>query len=289
MARLVLGTAQFGLDYGVTNNGQVDPLHVGEILCAAEQQGITTLDTAAAYGNSEAVLAQHQATRRFQVISKLSPQQAGAAPLLAQFEQRCAQLDGIPEAVLFHRADDLLTHPDADHHWGAAERARTQGLCRKIGVSVYHPHELRQLLQRYPLQVVQFPASWLDRRFLTVDLLQQLATAKVDIHARSLLLQGVLAQPAAARPLWFSQFAALEAFDRQCAQLGATPLALALALLQHYPQLHGVLGCTSAQQLLEVANAASQRLNLDPAQLVQGPDLLVLPYLWPKLRPVAGD
>ncbi len=285
MVRLVLGTAQFGLDYGVTNSGQVSPLQVGEILSAAEQLGIRTLDTAAAYGNSEAVLANQQATKRFLVITKLAPQQDQALPLLAQFEQRCEQLDGVPEAVLFHRAEDLLNQPQADHHWQMAEQARAQGLCRKIGVSVYHPADLKQLLQRYPLQLVQFPANWLDRRFLEPELLEQLAAAGVEMHARSLLLQGVLAQPAETRLPWFSQFSALAAFDRQCKTLGTTPLALALALLSHYPHLHGVLGCISAQQLLELASAASQRLNIDSKQLPQGPELLVLPYLWPQLRP----
>lgn len=283
MTRLILGTAQFGLDYGVTNNGQVDPLHVGEILSAAEQQGITTLDTAAAYGNSEAVLAQHQATRRFQVITKLSPQHAGAMPLLALFEQRCSRLDGIPAGVLFHRADDLLTHPDADRYWQTAEQARDQGLCHRIGVSIYHPEELRQLLQRYPLQLVQFPASWLDRRFLTADLLQQLATAGVEIHARSLLLQGILLQPPAERPAYFRQFAALDAFDRWAAQCSLSPAAAALALLAHYPQLSAVVGCISVAQLKQLVAAtrcpAPMQPNLPPAD-----DALILPYLWPEFR-----
>lgn len=289
MSRLILGTAQFGLDYGVTNSGQVSPQQAGEILAAAAQVGITTVDTAAAYGSSEKVLSQHQATRHFRVITKLPPQQRDSAPLLAQFEQRCSQLDGAPEAVLFHRADDLLIHARADHHWLAAEHARGQGLCRRIGVSVYHPDELVELLNRYPLQLVQFPASWLDRRFLTPELLQRLASAKVEIHARSLLLQGVLAQSAPARHPWFSQFPPLAAFDQHCAQLDAPPLAVALALLQHYPQLQGVLGCNSAQQLRELAWAAGQDLKIEPSQLLPGPELLVLPYLWPKLRPVAGD
>ncbi len=284
MAPLVLGTAQFGLDYGVANNGQVSPLQVGEILSAAEQLGIRALDTAAAYGNSEAVLAQHQATRRFQVISKLSPQQAGAAPLLAQFEQRCAQLDGIPEAVLFHRADDLLTHADADHHWHAAEQARAQGLCRKLGVSVYHPHELRQLLQRYPLQLVQLPANWLDRRFLTADLLQPLAAAGVEIHARSLLLQGVLLQPPAERPAYFRQFAALAAFDHWAAQCSLPPAAVALSLLSHYPQLSAVVGCVSVAQLKQLVAAISLPPPAPPADWPPADDALILPYLWPEFR-----
>lgn len=284
MAPLILGTAQFGLDYGVANSGQVSPLQVGDILSAAEQLGIRTLDTAAAYGNSEAVLAQHQATRRFQVISKLSPQQAGTAPLLAQFEQRCAQLDGIPEAVLFHRADDLLTHPHADDHWRAAEQARTQGLCRKIGVSLYHPNELRQLLQRYPLQLVQLPANWLDQRFLAADLLQQLTAAGVEIHARSLLLQGVLLQPPAARPAYFRQFAALAAFDDWVAACALPPATVALSLLSHYPQLSAVVGCVSVAQLKQLVAAITSPPPVPPAAWPPADDALILPYLWPEFR-----
>ena len=57
MSRLALGTAQFGLDYGINNKtGKVSEPAVALILAEAAKNGIECLDTAAAYGDSEDVI-----------------------------------------------------------------------------------------------------------------------------------------------------------------------------------------------------------------------------------------
>ena len=57
MSRLALGTVQFGLDYGVSNQtGKVDLDEAKAILTACEKLGIRSLDTATEYGDSEKIL-----------------------------------------------------------------------------------------------------------------------------------------------------------------------------------------------------------------------------------------
>ena len=55
--KLALGSAQFGLAYGISNShGKVSMNEVFRILTLAKSLGINTIDTASAYGNSEDVL-----------------------------------------------------------------------------------------------------------------------------------------------------------------------------------------------------------------------------------------
>lgn len=282
MSRLILGTVQFGLDYGAANQGQVAVDTVAAILDQALQLGIDTLDTATAYGTSEAVLGELKAAARFRIITKLAPQLEQSRPLLDQFNERVERLAEPPDTVLFHRASDLLDN-QGEQRWQQASQARDQGLCAKLGVSVYHPAELEQLLDRYSLAVVQLPANWLDRRFLSPELLARLNQDGVEIHARSLLLQGVLVQPPAARAPYFDQFAALAAYDQWAARQELTPLACAMGLLHHYPQLQGVVGCVTPQQLVEL-DAALATWPASAPNLPAAADELILPYLWPPLR-----
>ena len=71
--RIALGTAQFGMDYGIANTkGQVTRSEVKEIIQLAESRGIDTIDTAIVYGESEACLGD-AGVQGFKVITKLPP------------------------------------------------------------------------------------------------------------------------------------------------------------------------------------------------------------------------
>ena len=76
---LGLGTAQFGLDYGISNTtGKVPADTVGRILYIAHENGIRVLDTAPSYGDSECALGSSMPPEhRFRVITKLPPLHKG--------------------------------------------------------------------------------------------------------------------------------------------------------------------------------------------------------------------
>ena len=141
--KLCLGTVQFGLPYGITNQaGQVPEVEVSRILDLATASGIELLDTAQAYGTSEMVLGRcwpKGAPRR--LISKLpagTGQESWEESLVASLERlQTPQLDGF----LLHRASDLLaSEGKALMDW--LEGLRERGLVERIGVSIYVASEL---------------------------------------------------------------------------------------------------------------------------------------------------
>lgn len=76
--RLALGTAQFGMRYGVANRvGQVPAGEARRILERARTAGMDTLDTAAAYGASETLLGS-VGVADWIVVTKLPPCPRGA-------------------------------------------------------------------------------------------------------------------------------------------------------------------------------------------------------------------
>lgn len=209
--QICLGTAQFGLAYGITNaSGQVTEATVAKILTKAAEAGVQWLDTAQAYGNAEAVLGrQLPATHGFRLVSKLpaQPQAIISAQDAENWEQSflncCARLGvrGL-DALLLHAPADLAK-PGGHHLEAWLLDLRERGLVRRIGVSIYAAQDL-EAVNPALLDLVQLPLSLLDQRLLQDGTLARLRAGGTAIHARSLYLQGLLLTPAARWPRWVS-------------------------------------------------------------------------------------
>ena len=178
MSKIALGTVQFGLNYGISNtNGQVPPEEIARILDYCKLNGIDTLDTAQGYGESEKVLSQFDLSS-FKVITKL----IGDARLETSLEN--LKLSSV-YGLMFHRENECN-----DETWELFESYKGQGLVKKIGVSVYSPKVLEDLVDRYPIEIVQFPMNIVDQSF--ISLLPKLKEKNIEIHTRSTFLQGLL-------------------------------------------------------------------------------------------------
>ena len=287
LPELCLGTVQFGLPYGVTNQGgQVPEEEVRRILDLAAASGISLLDTAQAYGTAEKVLGScwpADAPRR--LISKLpaeAPRQRWEESLVTSLQRlQTPKLHGL----LLHRAADLLA-PDGDELLNWLEGLRNRGQVERIGVSIYEASELEGLpLNR--LQLVQLPLSVYDQRLIrdgTVDRLQDLGFA---VHVRSVLLQGLLLQS----PLQLMDHLSI-AFREHHAQWieylhreRLYPLAGALGFVRACEGVEAVLvGVLSCQELAQVLHAWNQSTNsaLESLEEWAWEDVLDLdPRRWP--------
>ena len=257
---LCLGTVQFGLPYGITNQGgQVTTNEVSRILDLAASSGINLLDTAQAYGTAERVLGRCWPTgapRR--LISKLP---AGAArqnweESLIKSLQRLgtSKLDGF----LLHCASDLIA-PDGKELIDWLEGLRERGLVERIGVSIYEASELEGLpLDR--LQLVQLPLSVYDQRPIRDGTISTLQDMGIAVHVRSVLLQGLLLQTPQHWPDHFSP-----AFRdhhvqwyEHLHQNGVSPLAGALGFVRGCVGVEAVIcGVVSREELVEVLKSWS--------------------------------
>lgn len=178
MSKIALGTVQFGLNYGISNtNGQVPVEEISKILDFCKINEIDTLDTAQGYGESEKVLSQFDLSS-FNVITKL----IGDAKLETSLQNlKVSSVYGL----MFHRENECN-----DDSWKLFESYKSQGMVKKIGVSVYTPKILDDLIDRYPIEIVQFPMNILDQSF--IPLFPKLKEKKIEVHTRSTFLQGLL-------------------------------------------------------------------------------------------------
>lgn len=194
--RIALGTAQFGLNYGIANKqGQISTEHAKTILQISHRSGINTLDTAIAYGNSEVCLGKI-GVENFKIITKLPPVPNSSVNIERwvheQIQPSFSRLKVKKiYGLLLHRPDQLLT-PFGEELYKNLLTLKTLGLVEKIGVSIYNPQELLELIANYKLDLVQAPFNIIDRRLYLSGWLQRLNSLGIEIHTRSTFLQGLL-------------------------------------------------------------------------------------------------
>lgn len=197
--RIALGTVQWGLPYGVANrSGQPDSDEVGEMVKLARSHGIDTLDTARAYGDSEAVIGRAIGDdASFHVVTKTDPGLLegpggtdGAIERLRESLRLSRELLGRSrlDTVLLHRPEHRLAHDGA--LWDTLRRERDQGRIGRIGISALSPRDAFLGLQDDDISVMQVASSLLDRRLFQTGFFDAARSQGVEIHVRSVFLQG---------------------------------------------------------------------------------------------------
>ena len=277
--KLGLGTVQIGLPYGVSNStGEVSIDEASSILQRARAAGIRTIDTAAAYGDSESRLGQ-LGLDGFQVVSKVAgvkPDMLTDAVTASISRLRVDSLHGL----LLHRASDLLGNDGGDV-WRTLERLKADGLVEKIGVSVYRPEELDTLPHSIRPDLVQLPYNILDRRMETSGWLSRLKAMGVEIHARSAFLQGLLLMEAESRPSRFSRWNTIwTIYEAWLAENNLTRLESCLGFALANPLLDRIIvGTQSASQLSQLL-AVEPLVTPVPVTLAVLDDDLINPANW---------
>ena len=286
-SKIALGTVQFGLPYGISNTtGQTPLAEAKAILTLARSAGIQTLDTAIAYGNSEASLGALDVSG-WQVITKLPEMPVTGEASVRDWVK--TQLDGSLNRLGLASVHGLLLHrpaqlqgPDGLALYQALLEERERGRVSKIGISVYGPEELDQLPAALKLDIVQAPFNILDHRMARTGWITRLQETGCELHVRSIFLQGLLLMKTAARPAYFSRWDALwQTWDSWLRDAGLTPLEACLRHALSYPGIAKVvLGVDNAAHLADILAAAEGEPPLPPPGLVVEDTKLLNPALW---------
>ena len=286
--KLGLGTVQWGLPYGLANHhGITTPETVTALLNEAVHYGIQILDTASQYGQSEAVLGMNP-LEGFKAVTK-TPSFATSHIsdielnlLIETFQQSldllaCKKIYGL----LIHHVEDLLV-PGGDKLLAAMRQLKEKGLVEKIGVSVYDSMQVDAVLKKFKPDLIQLPLSVLDQRMITSGHLELLKNDGVEIHARSVFLQGLLLMPLSIIPAFFEPIRPLLTRWHAAAHAqGLTVNQAALSFVKNIPYVDTVLvGLDSLEQFRSCLDDFAIEINFDATELASNEPIFVNPSLW---------
>jgi aryl-alcohol dehydrogenase-like predicted oxidoreductase len=285
--KLAIGAAQMGMDYGIANRtGQVSASEVVRILDQARREGIDTVDTAVAYGSSEQALGE-AGVQDLRVVTKIGPVPEhctdAADWVIETVRASCRRLRSPSvHGVLLHRVQDLA----GKHAAGLArglQAAVSCGLATLAGVSVYSPEDLDFAVGKVQVGLVQLPRNPLDKRFDRAGWLDRLKDAGVEVHVRSIFLQGLLTMPTPDVETRFGRWGdPLARWRSWVAQSGFSPVEVCIADAMAEPSIDRiVVGFDSRQQLLQACGAARGRPTRVPPDLAVDDLDLLLPSRWP--------
>ena len=265
--KLALGTVQFGINYGIGNNsGQVRPSEVSKILGLANSSAIQTLDTAIAYGESEAVLGK-QDLSDFSLITKLPAVPIDTSDVVSWANH---QLQCSLQRLNIKAVDGLLLHRPAQllEKFGGAlyrqlENFKQQGLVKRIGISIYEPEELDLLCEYFHFDLIQAPFNIIDNRLYETGWLKRLSDMGTAVHVRSVFMQGLLLMSELQRSKKFSRWDGLwKEWDQWLKETQQTPLQACLRHALAVPEIEkvvvGVDSVTQLQQIIEASKGGYQ-------------------------------
>ena len=292
-SRLVLGTAQLGMRYGIANkSGQPDKLHAESIIAKVWDYGVREFDTAQAYGESELTLGHALSslglTHEAKVISKFHPQidHRSSISLWRTLEQTCARLGQDRIYGMMLHGENFLKYWDAGLGEALLEFVEKR-LVDHIGISVYTPQSALSALKTEGISLVQMPSNLLDRRFEEAGVFREAGKCGKQIYVRSIFLQGLLLMNGGdlSESMRFA-IPVIKKLGNISRKTGFSLKQLALGFVKFaYSETKVIFGCETARQAAENLELWKTEL---PPQIVENlrmefqdvPEKVLNPSLW---------
>ena len=280
---LAIGTAQFGLDYGISNSaGKVKLPEIKKIIKLASDSGIDTIDTAMAYGDSEELLGKCS-LENFKIITKIGAIQGSENRIEnwildeVHLSLEKLKLNNI-YGLLLHRPNELISKKGETLFY-SIQNLKKLGLVKKIGISIYSTDELVSILDRYDIDIVQLPLNIFNREAINNDILKVLKSRDIEIHARSCFLQGLLLMEQKNIPIKFKKWSNLFIdWHEWLIKNDISPAQGCLSFLNSINEIDKVIvGVENVKQLQELINYSSVQSITEFPNLICNDEQLINP------------
>jgi aryl-alcohol dehydrogenase-like predicted oxidoreductase len=258
---IVIGTATFGTDYGVANQGRVQSeTKALEILAEAQHLELFDLDTSPEYQNAEEVIGKfHTSHPKFNCYSKISRSMINSPTetlLSLQKSLKLMKIDSL-QGLYFHNPNELLTKDSKDVE-DLIDSILETGRVQKVGASVYELGEILIIHERHPrITLFQVPENIADQRLRHSDQIKSLHELGIEFHVRSIFLQGLLLMKNAPAHLAGAQ-PFLDRLNEVAQIRNCSPLQLCLSYVKQLGWASKfVIGVSEASQLHDVKIAVN--------------------------------
>ena len=289
--KICLGSAQFGLNYGLTNKeGKINKNQVFQLLDFAIKNGINLIDTSPSYGNAELILGKYPKIKKFDICTKIDPIE-GDLVTQSKLLQITSKLEDSLNALNINSFDTLLTHGPNDllkkgntQLFSTLKNLKSNGLVKNIGASVYTGTQIELILDQFEVDVLQIPFSIFDQRLLHNGTLQKVANKGIKIQVRSIFLQGLILENPTNLSNFFNPIKInIKKFQDTCSKENLTPLVACINFIKAISHIDtAIVGVTSLAQLEGILKAShKERNNFDWSSFKIDQEEFLNPTNWP--------
>ncbi len=287
MTKLILGSAQFGVNYGISNQkGKTKFTEVKKILNFAKVSKIKFIDTAISYGDSEEILGK-TGINNFKFISKLPkiPNNINDIDYWVQDNVEASltklKVQNLYSLLIHHTKD--LSGTFGKKLIKSIQKVRSNGLVKKVGISIYETSEIETALRIFEFDIVQAPLNIIDRRLEMSGILSKLKSLKIEVHTRSTFLQGLLLLPQKKIPAKFNRWSKI--WDHWFFELkknNLNPVEACLSYPMSLPEVDRiVIGVNNLNQLKKLIKLSKSKIsNHNLSFMISNDNLLINPNKW---------
>lgn len=295
---LCLGTVQFGMDYGIRGQKQPSVQQAIEMLDYATQHGITTIDTANAYGTAEDVVGEFLKKKTIErnqlfLVSKFKPNLLDGIEVDKYYEVMKKNLENTLSRLRVDYLDGYLLHSSRyvfnDAIIETLNQLKKEGYAKKVGVSVYETEEAKECIVKPNIDFMQLPYSIFDQRMKNDGVFQLANGSNTQIHSRSAFIQGLILMNEMEVPTFLEKAKPIvRKIDTICNEIGISRIALAMNFVKQQECIsHLVFGVDNIQQLQEDIELFYQELSKDVVNEISKEFInieadIVMPSLWKK-------
>lgn len=291
-SRIGLGTAQWGSDYGIANiSGKVPSGEVSKILVKAKKIGVSIIDSASLYGDAESIIGENSLSH-FRVVTK-TPKFKNCETndqlknhLTTIFFRSLDRLKlSKIYGLLIHDVNDLLSEQGHEILNKILE-LQNGGFIDKVGVSVYTENQLDRVLNIFKPDIVQLPVNLIDQRFVNNGYIRNLKSNHIEIHARSVFLQGLLLMPLKKIPTYFAPILPKIISIHAMAEIRGVSLHnLALSYVKNLKDIDVILvGVDSLLQFNQCIQEFEHASIFDEKNFSCNDEAFINPSLWMKIH-----
>ena len=288
MNKMILGSAQFGMDYGVSNKiGKISNQEIRNIFHFSQQNYIDTIDTAMSYGNSEHLIGIYN--KNLQVITKLPPMPSKCKDVEGWFSNEINQsLERLRlknlYGILLHNPDDLLGKNGLKLS-NLLTSYKKKGIVKKIGLSIYDFSFIHRYLDVIKVDIVQCPFNIIDQRVINNGLANEMHDIDIEIHARSIFLQGLLLMAEHERPKYFQKWSSLwSKYDVFLDSNNITSIQACIDFVLSNKLIDkfvvGIDSLRHLKEIVELTKHSSKNINPNYNNLSSNDSSLINPSLW---------
>lgn len=296
--QLCLGTAQFGMDYGIRRQRRPSLEDAVAMLDYATQNGVIAIDTAEIYGNAETVVGVFLDKKTIQrnkiaIMSKFPPNGLDAVLEKDYFKVCKAHIEQTLRVLHTDYLDAYLLH-SARYVYDEAILAalyelQKRGYAKQVGVSVYEVDEAKAGLEKEAVGIMQLPFSIFDQRMAEQGFFEQAKSCNTIVDSRSVFIQGLLMMTEDEVPDFLTKAKPiLRKMDMLCTEYGYSRLELAISFVKLQSVINRVVvGVDNMQQLKEdieiFNNIVPEEDMWEIAKALSGIEAeIVMPSLWHK-------
>ena len=287
---IIFGTAQLVQGYGL-DNAYINKVELEKIFTILNLNNIIYIDTAVNYHDVLKKLGKFDLSK-FKIINKFPKIKSNSEEDMRKeieifFELSLKNLNiNKIDTVLLHDLEDIKNNEKVNLFLNIFNDYKIKNYVSKFGISIYDPKFIQDINYIDKIDVIQAPYNLIDREIEEKDFLKIINQKKIEIHARSIFLQGLLL---AKNDLLYSKFKKWmpiwnkwDDFKNKYYYVDPAEICFNFVKSKNFIDKI-IIGVNSCQQLQNIMKYKSSEIIYNFPNLLSRDRNLIYPYNWSKI------